>query len=157
MFSASVGITMGMIHGGNSTSYWFASCLHLGNMWPHNTALSGPSLSNQPLFKTLLCWRLHTEDQWMQQDGKEERPQRRKKNVYLLLLIFPGLHTLVNKWCAARRGFFHNEHWRPWTSPECTREAGGPRPGSHFSQMDFCSCGLSPDLQMHKWCKTATR
>lgn len=51
MFSASVGITMSMIHGGNSTSYWFASCLHLGNMWPHNTALSGPS--SPPVFLAL--------------------------------------------------------------------------------------------------------
>lgn len=53
MFSSWVGITMGMIHGGNSASYWLGSCLHLGRMWPHNTLLSGPSLSDfeQPLLE----------------------------------------------------------------------------------------------------------
>lgn len=109
MFSASVGITMGMIHGANSTSYWFASCLHLGNMWPHNTALSGPSLSDW----TSLSLKHGSVGDCTLRTGECRGTAKKKGHVeegeknllHLPFLIFPALNTLVNKWCAGG-GFF---------------------------------------------------
>lgn len=145
MFSASVGITMGMIHGGNSTSYWFVSCLHLGNMWPHNMALSGPSLSD---------WtHLSLKHSRTQQEAEEERQRRREKPLHLLLLIFSLLHTLVNKWWDVRRGFFFPQ-WAPatvGTSPDYTWEGGGPL-------LPVSAGGTSTVLLLtHAWYKRASR
>lgn len=124
MFSASVGITMGMIHGGNSTSYWFASCLHLGNMWPHNTALSGPSLSDWTSLSlkhsSVGDCTLRTSDCSGTAKKKGHVEEGKKKKI--LPLVFPALRTLVNKWCAVRRGIFHNEHRRPWGPALIARE-----------------------------------
>lgn len=112
MFSAWVGITMGMIHGGNSTSYWFAFCLHLGNMWPHNTALSGPSLSDWTSLSlkhsSVGDCTLRTSEcsGTAKKKGHVEGGGEKKNLLHLLPLIVPAIHTLVNKWCAVKGGGF---------------------------------------------------
>lgn len=114
---------MGMIHGGNSASYWLGSCLHLGRMWPHNTPLSGPSLSDfdQPLLEALFCYRPENEDKGMQQKSKDERLSLQGKKfkfwwTYFLVVSvstplalcfsFPPLPpSVITKWCAVGEEF----------------------------------------------------